>query len=477
MGILDQIEAKPILVIGDAMLDMYYCGEVNRISPEAPVPVFHKKSERSVLGGAANVASNLAAIGQNISMLTVIGKDKYGDKILQFLRDKHIHTELIMESKRDTTVKIRFLADNNQQVLRLDIEDSKEMDADIAKMMLTKLEERICEFQLIVISDYLKGLLSFDFTQFILAIAKKKNIPTIVDVKGTNAEKYKNAYMLKPNIKELRDLTGMCIETEEDIVKASFALRKRCGCQYVLTTCGARGMMLEGDGCLYSDPAVGKEVFDVTGAGDTVIAYTAACIANGLKLEDAVNIANFAAGLQVAKVGTSDVTLQEVREYLSNQKGGFAHKVLTDCEIDTFRNMHRDRKIVFTNGCFDILHTGHMRYLKQASLLGDILVIGLNSDESVKRLKGINRPVNNEWDRAELLCALSFVHYVVVFEEDTPYELIRKIQPDVLVKGGDYREDEVMGKDIVEARGGKVVLMPYIEGKSTTNIIERIKNE
>ncbi|NBI91026.1 D-glycero-beta-D-manno-heptose 1-phosphate adenylyltransferase [Lachnospiraceae bacterium] len=475
MSLLNKIESKSILVIGDVMLDTYYNGEICRISPEAPVPVFRKKSERSVLGGAANVASNLAAVRQKVFILTVVGGDENGKKILQYFSDKNINTELVMQLNRDTTVKVRFLASNNQQIMRLDIEDTEEITADVGKVLLSRLEKEIGKFQIIVISDYLKGLLSYDLMQGILEMAKDKGIPVIVDVKGEDAEKYRNAYLLKPNLKELQDLTNMQVETKEGIVKASSYLRERCGCKYVLTTCGAKGMILTGDNYVYAIPAVGKDVFDVTGAGDTVIAYVAACIANGFRIEDSVDIANFAAGIQVAKAGTSDVSIQEVREYLVTQKGETAHKILKSDAIQAFRDIYKDKKIVFTNGCFDILHIGHIRYLKQAALLGDILIVGLNSDASVKRLKGAKRPVNNQEDRAELLCALSFVNYVAVFGEDTPYELINMLQPDVLVKGGDYDKDDVVGKDVVEARGGSLVLIPYVEGKSTTGIIDKIR--
>lgn len=475
MSLLDRIEPKSILVIGDVMLDTYYNGEICRISPEAPVPVFQKRSERSVLGGAANVASNLAAVGQKVFVLTVIGRDENGKKILQYFEDKHINTDLVMQLNRDTTVKVRFLANNNQQIMRLDIENTEEITADIRRKLLLRLEKEIHKCQLIVISDYLKGLLSFELTQSILKMAKSIGIPVIVDVKGEDAEKYRNAYLLKPNLKELQDLTKWKVETQEDIIKASSCLRERCGCKYVLTTCGAKGMVLTGDNYTYEVPAIGKDVFDVTGAGDTVIAYVAACMANGFCIEDSVDIANVAAGIQVAKVGASDVSVQEVREYLVSQRGETVHKILKDDATETFRDIHKGKKIVFTNGCFDILHIGHIRYLKQASLLGDILVVGLNSDASVKRLKGMERPVNSQEDRAELLCALSCVSYVIVFDEDTPYELIKKIQPDILVKGGDYDKDNVVGKDVVEARGGKLVLIPYVEGKSTTGIIDKIR--
>lgn len=475
MRSLNNISKKNILVIGDVMLDTYFNGDVKRISPEAPVPVFRKKTERSVLGGAANVAANLVAAEQNVSMMSMIGRDGDGNKLKQMLVNHGINTDLIISLDRNTTVKTRFLAANNQQVLRLDVEDTDELSSDDCKKMLIKLEKRINSFDLILLSDYLKGLLSYEFTQYVLQMAKKKGIPAIIDVKDTKVDKYKDAYLLKPNLKELKELTSMPVNNDQEIIQASESLRKKCKCKYVLTTCGARGMVLVGDGEPLFINSVGKEVFDVTGAGDTTIAYLAACIVNGFSMRESVEIANFAAGIQVSKVGTSSVYWCEVREHLTDQKEGAIHKLLNQNAVKTFRKDHKGQKVVFTNGCFDILHIGHVRYMQEAARLGDILVIGLNSDASVKRLKGPERPVNNEHERAELLCALGFVDYVVVFEEDTPYNLISAIQPDVLVKGGDYTYDDVVGTDIVEAHGGRLVLIPFVEGKSTTNIIEKIK--
>ena len=240
-------------------------------------------------------------------------------------------------------------------------------------------------------------------------------------------------------------------------------------------TLGARGMVLVGDGEPYFVKSLAREVFDVSGAGDTTISYLAACMVNGMTIRDAVDIANYAAGIQVGKVGTSSVRWQEVRDLMSNEDHGYLHKILTAEDVTRFREDNKDKKIVFTNGCFDILHVGHKRYLQQAATLGDLLIVGVNSDDSVRRLKGPDRPVNTEQDRAEMLSALGFIDYVVIFEEDTPYELIKKIQPDVLVKGGDYKPEEVVGRDIVEARGGRLELIQFVDGKSTTRIIEKIK--
>ena len=475
---LSKIKKKSILVIGDVMLDNYFMGDIKRISPEAPVPVFRKMSERSVLGGAANVAANLVAANQKVSMMSIIGNDEIGKKLLGYFKEKGVNTDLIQILDRSTTIKTRFLASNNQQVLRLDVEDTDPISKKICQDMLSKLEEEIDCYHLILLSDYLKGLLTYEFTQGVLKLAKQHNIPAIIDVKDPHVEKYQGAYLLKPNLKEIRDLTGMPAQTDDEIVEAAEALRKRCECKFVLCTCGARGMVLVGEKHkpFFINSEV-REVFDVSGAGDTTISYLAAAMANGIEMDDAVTIANYAAGIQVGKIGTSSVYMQEVRDFLSNEDNGSFHKILHAEDLETFRQDNADKKIVFTNGCFDILHVGHKRYLQQAATLGDILVVGVNSDESVRRLKGPERPVNNEQDRAEMLCALGFIDYVVIFGEDTPYELIKKIQPDVLVKGGDYKPEEVVGKDIVEARGGKLELIKFVEGKSTTNIINKINHK
>ncbi len=475
MKSLNSIEEKNILVVGDVMLDTYFTGDVKRISPEAPVPVFRKRSERSVLGGAANVAANLVAAGQNVFVMSIVGNDKNGERLKKIFIDQEIDTSLVFSLERNTTEKIRFLASNNQQVLRLDVEDTFPLSMQDCENMLKELDNQIDNFDLILISDYLKGLLTYEFTQGVIKRAKDKCIPVIIDVKDTNIDKYKNAYLIKPNLKELYDLTGLAVDTDEDIINASKRLRELCNAEYILTTCGARGMVLAGENEPYFIESAGKEVFDVTGAGDTTIAYLAACMVNGFDMKDAVDIANYAAGIQVSKVGTSSVYWKEIRKYLTNEKDVVSHKILMGTAVDTFREDNKDKKIIFTNGCFDILHIGHLRYMQEAAELGDILVIGLNSDDSVKRLKGPERPINNQNDRAEMLSALEFVDYVVIFDEDTPYELIKKIQPDVLVKGGDYNKDNVVGKDIVEARGGELKLLPFVKGKSTTNIINKIK--
>ena len=471
------LNKKNILVVGDIMLDKYLIGDVNRISPEAPVPVFNKKRERAVLGGAANVAANLIAANQSVSVMSIIGQDECGEIILKILDNNGIDKSLILKLNRKTTEKTRFLALNNQQLLRLDIEDTECIQKYECNLMLNNLEQYIGGFDLILLSDYMKGLLTQELCQGVIKMAQNNHIPVVVDVKDPKYGKYYGATLLKPNLNELRLLTGRKAQTDEEIVEASEELRKRSNCQYVLTTLGARGMVLVGDGEPFFIKALAKEVFDVSGAGDTTIAYLAACMANSLSIREAVKISNYAAGIQVGKVGTSSVSLHEVRDLISSEDNGISHKILTFEDAMKLRINNANKKIVFTNGCFDILHVGHKRYLQQAATMGDILVVGLNSDSSVTRLKGPSRPVNCEQDRAEMLSAFSFIDYVVIFNEDTPYELIKIIQPDVLVKGGDYKPDEVVGKDIVEARGGRLELISFVEGKSTTNIINIINKK
>lgn len=475
MNLLNRIQKKNILVIGDVMLDTYYSGEVKRISPEAPVPVFRKEAERSVPGGAANVAANLSAANQAVSVLSVIGKDPAGERLRSHLTDMGVDCEMLVPIKECTTEKVRFIAENNQQVMRLDNEVPDGISNEACARLLHLLSEKIDSYDIVVLSDYGKGLLTEEFAQGAIGLARSHGKRSVVDVKGSNAAKYAGAYIVKPNLSELHEMTKMPVKTDEQIAAASSSLRDVCGAGYVLTTCGGRGMVLVGgDDPVFVD-ADDHEVFDVTGAGDTALAYLSAALANGHSVRSAVEIANHAAGLQVTKVGTAAIGLREVSEAMQGSGADAGKKVLGSQSASMLRQLAPEKRIVFTNGCFDILHVGHIRYLRKASALGDMLVVGLNSDASVRRLKGEGRPVNSENDRAELLASLEFVDYIVVFEEDTPYELIRQIQPDVLVKGGDYAPESIVGRDIVETRGGQVVTIDFVEGKSTTGIIHRIR--
>lgn len=477
---LTKIKQNRILVIGDVMLDTYYLGSANRISPEAPVPVFNFDSEYSVLGGAGNVAANLAAINQRISVMAVIGDDAKGEKTLELFKEKGVNSEFIIkDTDRPTTVKIRILGQNNHQMIRLDSESIGNINFEIEKKLIAKFEENVKSFDIVMISDYLKGLLTPTFLKDIIEIANRNSIKVIIDIKDMNADKYYGAYLLKPNRKELQDITGIKCYNLQQVTVAANKLLEQTQVYACLVTLGAEGMMyFNRDGEVFNVDALESEVFDVTGAGDTTFAYLGACMASGLDIVDAIEIANAAAGCKVVKTGTSTVTLEEVEIKLRNletESKPFGEQKIYDVdELVQRLALLKNKKIVFTNGCFDILHVGHIRYLEQAKKEGDVLVVAVNSDISVKMLKGSTRPIVPEEERIEMLASLECVDYVFCFSEETPYEAINKIKPHVLVKGGDYKPDEVVGKDIVESYGGKLVLINYVEGKSTTNIIQKI---
>lgn len=470
-----EIGRKRILVIGDIMLDIYYEGDIERISPEAPVPVFRYKSERYVPGGAANVAANLVSAGQSVSVLSIVGDDPNGSKLVEMLSSLDVNTDMILKTDRPTTSKTRFLANNNQQVMRSDTEIAEEISGNIETSIIDSISSGLDSYDIIVISDYKKGLLTKRITQSAIRLAGDKEIRVIADIKDNNEGKYNGVYLLKPNRKELSELTGEKLNTDGDVEKAAKKLLDDTSCEYVLVTLGAKGMMLVGKDEIASIPTYSREVFDVTGAGDTAIAYLAASLANGIDTKESMRIANIASGIEVGKVGTSQVSIDEVQAFSdeNNVTIDSVGKIHDRKNAIDLQNSLKGKKIVFTNGCFDILHVGHVRYLNEARKLGDVLIVGINSDDSVKRLKGDTRPINSLNDRMEVLAALSCVDHVIPFEDDTPYELILDIQPDILVKGGDYRPEDVVGKDIVEAKGGKVVIIPLVEGKSTSSILKQ----
>lgn len=472
---LDANHSKRILVVGDAMLDVYYEGEVSRISPEAPVPVFKKTSESAVPGGAANVAINLVAAGQSACFSACIGADAYGNELTRLLNSAGVDTSMLRSGDRKTTVKTRFIANDCQQVMRLDVEETVPLSQNEADALLDDISRKIDDICLIIISDYNKGLMTEYLSQRLIQMARASNVHVLVDVKDRDYRKYSGAFLLKPNKKELSELTGKPVRDSVEILEAAAFLREETDSEYVLTTCGGQGMLLKGAQLEYAVDAVECEVYDVTGAGDTAIAYLAASLANGLDIKRSVDIANCAAGIQVSKIGTSPVFLNEVEGIIS--EGEQCVKKLVSLEEYHELNASQSKKtIVFTNGCFDIIHAGHVRYLKEAAKLGDLLIVGLNSDSSVRLLKGEGRPINCEADRAEVLCSLECVDYVIIFDDKTPLCLIEAIKPDLLVKGGDYAPDEVVGKEIVESYGGKVGIIPLVEGKSTTGTIRRIKD-
>lgn len=473
--LVKNIKKKKILVIGDIMLDNYYFGKSSRISPEAPVPILLEKNSKKVPGGASNVALNLVSGGEEVSLMSIIGNDRAGENLITILKEKNIDTSLIIkDNNRPTIVKNRFIGQNNMQMFRFDQESDDRLSDELSDDLYKQLKNKIKDFDLVIISDYNKGLLNSTNTPKFIKLANDNNIKVLVDIKEPNYNKYKNAYIIKPNLDELRMITNMKIDNKNDIFNACKALKENTNCNYVLVTLGADGMCLYDGERLESIECVSREVYDVTGAGDTVISYLGIGIVNNYNIIDSAYISSYAAGVKVSKMGTYAVSPNDIIDYIVDMNNVYDDdKVITIDKLEKILKTNT-KKIVFTNGCFDIFHVGHLRYLRESAKQGDMLIVGVNSDASVKRLKGNNRPIVNEQERAELLASLSFVTYVVIFDEDTPYEIIKRIKPDIITKGGDYNPDTVVGKDIVEAKGGKVIICPLEKNKSTTNIIKKI---
>lgn len=465
-----------VLVVGDLMLDEYLWGKTGRISPEAPVPVVDVADEDLRLGGAGNVINNLLALGCQVSAASVVGSDRDGRELCRILAEQKIETEgIILDAERTTTRKTRILS-SNQQMLRIDRECREDISSDAEQRLIDYSTADGNDFQVILVSDYLKGVLTEKVLQSVLAYGRDRDIPVIVDPKGKDYGKYRGATLLTPNRAEAELATGRSINDETSLVCAGKQLIADLALDGLVLTRSEEGMTIfTGDGEVHL-PTKAREVFDVTGAGDTVLAFLGVGLAAGLELSGAVWLSNVAAGIVVGKVGTSTVAPAEVLEVIGQLhpdtdlkiRGREALRETLDAE------RQQGRQVVFTNGCFDLLHVGHVKYLQKARRLGDLLVLGLNSDDSIRRLKGENRPLIGQEERAHILAALDCIDYLVVFDEDTPLELVKTLRPDILVKGGDYTPEGVVGKEIVESYGGRVELITFVDGKSTTNIIEKI---
>ena len=469
-----KLNKKPnILVIGDLMIDHYLWGSCDRISPEAPVQVVNVKKESSVLGGAGNVINNLVALGSVVDVISVIGNDSVANELKSLLEKIDVPTSnLVVENNRKTSKKSRLIA-SQQQVLRYDMESIDDINENSHKQIIQTLEKNIDKYSSIILSDYGKGVLTTNLTKEIIKIANKNSIKVLVDPKGKDYSKYKGSYTLTPNKKEAMEATNIDIKDESSLIEALKSLKTQCELEVSLITLSEQGIAIFDDE-LTIKPTVAREVYDVTGAGDTVIASIAFALGNNLDIKDAIYFANLAAGVVVGKIGSATTTLDEIYEYeYSLHKSNSTSHIKTFDEIKTLSSkLHsQGKKIVFTNGCFDILHVGHVKYLEVAKSYGDVLILGLNADSSVKKLKGPTRPINTQDDRAYILASLESVDYVVIFEEETPYELIKLIKPHVLVKGGDYEGKEVVGQDIAD----ELKLVQFVDGKSTTNTIKRIQ--
>jgi D-beta-D-heptose 7-phosphate kinase/D-beta-D-heptose 1-phosphate adenosyltransferase len=470
------LKRASVLVVGDAMLDRYVYGHVGRISPEAPVPVLSVDREVAMPGGAGNVVRNLTALGAAVAFLSVVGDDQAGSDLTGLIGGQPgVEPWLLVQGGRCTTTKTRFIA-AGQQMLRADHEVARAIHPRLADRMVRIAQDTVAATKVMVLSDYRKGVLAGDVPERLIAAARAAGRKVIVDPKGDDYAIYAGADLITPNRAELRLATGMSVESEPSLVAAARVLRDRHGFGAVLVTRSEDGMtLLEGD-AVHHFPAEAPEVADVSGAGDTVVAVVAAGMAAGLPLAVSARLSNIAAGLAVGKVGTAVARDSDILEALSAERGAL-RKVVSRMKATEQAERWRQRgyRVGFTNGCFDLLHPGHVHLLEQARSWCDRLVVGLNADESVRRLKGPTRPVQSEAARAAVLASLATVDLVALFEEDTPEALIEAIRPDVLVKGADYRVDQVVGGPLVQEWGGVVRLAELLPGNSTTATVARIR--
>jgi D-beta-D-heptose 7-phosphate kinase / D-beta-D-heptose 1-phosphate adenosyltransferase len=470
--------ALRILVIGDVMLDRSIWGDVDRISPEAPVPVLRSVRTTSAPGGSANVAMNLVGLGVKVDQAGFWGDDAEMRALEASLTSAGVALSGMVLSGHATICKTRVVS-RNQQLLRLDVESADPHPAAEQQALLERCLALVPAADAIILSDYAKGALSVQLCQAVIALARKQGIPVLVDPKGQDFQKYAGATTICPNLQELGLVTGIPLRNLAELLAAAQELVTHLGIDYMTVTMSEKGIRILYRDAMFHSPTRAREVFDVTGAGDTVIATMAASLAGGLDAEAAVNLANMAAGIVVAKTGTAPISRNELVAELtasSKMKGPGKILDLQQLLIRLAQWRANGDRVVFTNGCFDLLHVGHITLLEQCREFGDKVVIGLNSDASVKGLKGPTRPLVTEGDRARVLAALGATDAVIIFAEATPLELIRSIRPDVLVKGGDYTTETIVGADEVTTWGGRVEIIPTVSGASTTNTISKMKS-
>jgi len=465
--------SRRVLVVGDVMLDRYWSGSTSRISPEAPVPVVKISECKNRPGGAANVALNVAALGCQVSLLGLIGDDEQGEALTKSLHDSGLQCDLLTEPGAMTITKLRVMS-RHQQLIRLDQEDGfKSVDH---QRLLRRFQTLLSDTDLVVLSDYDKGTLGSISGQLI-AMCQRADVPVLVDPKGDDFSRYQGATLITPNLSEFEAIVGQCAN-ELELVERAEQLMQQLSLQALLLTRSEAGMtLLHRDEPPLHLPAEVHEVYDVTGAGDTVIAVLAASLACGFTMHDAATLANRAAGLVVAKLGASSVSLAELRLAFASQAAEISTGVVGVDELllRVQQAKHLGESLVMTNGCFDILHAGHVQYLQQAKALGDRLIVAVNDDASVAELKGAERPLNPLAERMALLAALECVDWVVAFSGETPEELICSVSPHILVKGGDYRPEEIAGYDCVMQSGGSVEVLSFKNGCSTTSLVEKIR--
>lgn len=466
---------KRVLVVGDLMLDRYIWGEVERISPEAPVPVVRAVHRTEQPGGAANVAMNIAGLGAQATILGLCGDDSEGRTLEQLLRTAGAHPEIVFIPTCPTTSKLRIVG-GKQQMLRLDTERVSGYPLKAYDALLARAESLVASADAVILSDYAKGLLTEDVCRQTIQMARRHGVPVLVDPKQRSFARYRGATTICPNLSELSVATGVSTKDLDAILASGQELVKNLDLEFLTATMSEKGIALLRAGSTFIAPAVAHQVFDVSGAGDTVIATLALALAGGLEIEIAVQLANMAAGIVVSKVGTVPVNRDELLNSLTPQIELQAkEKVLALESLRARATAWRSagQSIVFTNGCFDLLHIGHITLLEDARREGDRLVVAINSDASVRGLKGPTRPIVGEGERARILAALAAVDAVVIFDDPTPLRLIEALRPEVIVKGGDYSEDRVVGATEVRSWGGRVKLVPIVEGFSTTKLLAK----
>jgi len=468
---MPRFDLAPVLVVGDVMLDRYWHGGTSRISPEAPVPVVRVDQIEDRPGGAANVALNIAALGAPAALVGVTGEDEAAASLLASLGAAGVDARFQRIATQPTIVKLRVMS-RHQQLLRMDFEEPFETDAEA---LAVEVERLLSGVKVLVLSDYGKGALKNH--QALIQAARRKGIPVLADPKGKDFGIYRGASLITPNLNEFETIVGRCAD-EADLVAKGAQLMRELDLGALLVTRGEHGMtLLRPDQPALHLPARAREVFDVTGAGDTVISTLAASLAAGEELPQAVALANLAAGIVVGKLGTAAISAPELRRAVQREQGSERGVLSLDQLLLAIEDARaHGEKIVFTNGCFDILHAGHVTYLEQARAQGDRLVLAVNDDASVSRLKGPGRPINSVDRRMAVLAGLGAVDWVVSFSEDTPERLLGQVKPDILVKGGDYGIEQVVGADIVKAYGGEVRVLGLVENSSTTAIVEKIRS-
>jgi D-beta-D-heptose 7-phosphate kinase/D-beta-D-heptose 1-phosphate adenosyltransferase len=475
--ILSRKKPLKILVAGDLVLDEYLWGTVSRISPEAPIQVLESASENQVPGGAANVANNLQALRCEVYLSGMIGGDEKGQQLVHLLKRKGIRVDgVVVDPFRPTTRKVRAIA-HSQQILRIDREVRRPMSGGVQKKALDYLADTIPEVDGIICSDYQKGFLTEALLRSAVRRARSGKIPVVVDSKGSDYSRYRGVAAITPNIHEVEIASRIAIGKPADLDRAVERVFAVTRAKIVLVTRGGDGVSLYVRGKPRIDvPAEAREIYDVTGAGDTVTAVFGRGLFGGADPADAARLANMAGGIVVGKVGTATVGYEELSYYLEGGHPFQGRKTvdLDECKLALSRARNQGRRVVFTNGCFDLLHVGHLQFLQAARSKGDLLVVGLNDDRSVARLKGRGRPIIGESERARILSALDCVDYVILFSEPTPERLLTELRPDVLVKGADYRLDQVVGRKLVEGYGGRVELIPLVPGQSTSRIVQSI---